>query len=85
LLLYALVSAAVCAVTYLVCSFVHLGKWATFFVDLAICLVVPNVLFLLVYGRTREMKETAALADRLTKGKLHKLLSPLEGDEKKEK
>ncbi len=56
-LLYFLVTILVCAVTYSICSMVITGGALGFAMKMAICLVVPNLLYLLVYSRTKQFHE----------------------------
>lgn len=71
LLLYTVVSIIACTVTYLICIVIPLqNDWAVFFVRLAICIIVPNILFFLVYFKRKEFKESLQLLNRVTKGKI---------------
>lgn len=71
LIFYTVVTVAVCALTYLICYFIPIqNEWATFFVRLAICIVVPNIIFFIVYSRKKEFKEALQLANRMTRGKI---------------
>lgn len=71
LIVYTIVTVAVCALTYLICYFIPIqNEWAVFFVRLAICIVVPNVIFFIIYSRRKEFKEALQLANRMTKGKI---------------
>ena len=71
LIFYTVVTVIVCALTYVICYFIPIqNEWAIFFVRLAICIVVPNVIFFIVYSRMQEFKEALQLANRITKGKI---------------
>lgn len=71
LLYYTLITIIACLLTYLICYFIPIqNDWATFFVRLAICIIVPNILFFIVYSRRREFKESLQLANKMTKGKV---------------
>lgn len=71
LIFYTVVTVAVCALTYLICYFIPIqNEWAIFFVRLAICIIVPNVIFFIIYSRKKEFKEALQLANRITKGKI---------------
>ncbi len=53
--LYSLVSAAVCAVTYVLCSFVSIeSPFVNFLVRAVISVVFPNICFIMFFGRTSE-------------------------------
>ena len=69
LLKYTLAAVTVAALTFFVCSFIHLGAWIDFFVRAGICLLLPNLLLFLLYRRTPAFGETLALADRMTHGR----------------
>lgn len=61
---------ASCLIVVLSISFVDLGKWASLIVDFAICVIVPNILYMIIYRKHNEYKESIKLADRITRGKL---------------
>lgn len=52
------------------CYFINFGKWTTLILRVVVCVVVPNVFFLIVYRKRKEFKESVIIADRMTKGKL---------------
>lgn len=54
---YTVVTVGVCAVTYFLCSFVNFGDIVNLILKGLICLIVPNIIFLLLYRRTVEFKE----------------------------
>ena len=68
---YIVISAAACIVSVIVCSQVNIGNWSTLIIRFFICLVIPNVIFLLVYYRIPEFKKSIELLDNMTKGNLH--------------
>lgn len=70
LLLYALTAVAGCAASYGICAQVPLEGWPLLIVRGVICCVVPNLLFLAVYGRTEEFRACLALANTITRGKI---------------
>ena len=69
LFFYVIISAVACVVSYFACSFNNLGKWTTLIAKLVICVIVPNVIFLVVYHKLPEFKESMLLVDKMTKGK----------------
>lgn len=82
LIFYTVISVAVCGVTYTICYFIPIGDaWAQFFIRLAICLIIPNLVFFLVYFKSKEFKETLQLANNITNGKIKFLKKLSEGDE----
>lgn len=52
------VTMVVAAATYWVCSYVQLGDWGTLLVRGAICIVVPNVLYIIAYSRYKFGRES---------------------------
>ncbi|MBQ3796786.1 MAG: polysaccharide biosynthesis protein [Butyrivibrio sp.] len=68
---YLCIVVVVLAFNTFICSFVNLGLWGTVIIRLAICIIVPNVLFYLIYRRTDEFKQSVILVDKMTKGRLH--------------
>jgi len=52
-LCYLIVTCVVCALTYLVCSFISLTGIVRLLVIAPICILLPNILLLLVYCRTK--------------------------------
>lgn len=69
--LYTGITIVVCIISVIICSFVNLNSWLTFIVRLCICAVLPNALYLIIYRRLPEFKESILLVDKMTKGKLH--------------
>ncbi|SDM05894.1 Membrane protein involved in the export of O-antigen and teichoic acid [Sarcina sp. DSM 11001] len=70
LAIYVVITIGVCFSTWFICNLVELGKWATFFVRLMICIILPNILFYVFYHKQAEFKEVVALLDRVTHNKL---------------
>ena len=70
LAIYIVITIGVCFSTWFICNLVELGKWATFFVRLMICIILPNILFYVFYHKQAEFKEVVALLDRVTHNKL---------------
>lgn len=52
------------------CYFVNIGKWGTLIVRFVICMIVPNIVFLIAYRKRSEFSESVLLADKMTRGKL---------------
>lgn len=71
------VSILVCVVSVFICNFINLGKWPTLIIRLVICIIVPNVMFCVIYHRTAEYKESLLLANAMTKGRLAGILRKL--------
>lgn len=71
LLFYSIMTILVCVITYLICYFIPLQNlWAIFFVRLAMCLVVPNLIYSIAYFRKKEFKEALGIINRIMKGKI---------------
>lgn len=77
LIVYTFVNAAVCAITYGVCRFVPesngAGDILWFVLKMAICVILPNLLFALVYFRTPEFKSVYLTVKRTLRSFLGKL------------
>lgn len=59
-----------CVLCYFVCSFISMSPWLTLIIRAVICCILPNVIYFLVYRKTKEFKESVRLVDNMTKGKL---------------
>lgn len=70
LLLYTLMAVLGCAAAYGICGQIPLRGWPALIVRGVICCVVPNLLFLAVYGRTEEFHACLVLVNTITKGKI---------------
>lgn len=74
---YTLVVFISCVVTYFICSRFSLGVIPTILVRGVICLIVPNLIYYLVFRRTKEFQQSLQLVDKMTKGKMNKVLVKL--------
>lgn len=63
-----------CVVTYFVCSRIVLALIPTLFVRGIICVVVPNVIYFLMYRKFEEYQQALVLADHMTNGRMKKEL-----------
>ena len=63
--LYALVTFAICLATFFVCSFINIVGISELIIKGGVCVVVPNVLYYLVYCKTSMFKEAAGFVKRL--------------------
>lgn len=77
---YTVIGLVVSSVTYVSTTMIRLSPWLDFFVKLAICLVLPNILLFIICFKDKEFIATLRLADRMVRGKLPfgKLASKLE-------
>lgn len=66
-----------CVVTYFICSRFILGGIPTILVRGVICLIVPNLIYYLVFKKTKEFQQSLQLVDKMTKGKMVGLLRRL--------
>lgn len=71
IVMYFLVTVIASAITYFLCSLINLSDFLTLIIRGIVCLIVPNILFFIVYFRSDEFKQCVILFNRLTKGKLH--------------
>lgn len=67
---YIVVVCLTCVITFGICSCLYLSDWLTLVVRLILCILIPNMIFFLVYRKREEFKEAVRLADAMTKGKL---------------
>lgn len=56
--------------TYWICSLIKLPDILLIIVRLAICFVIPNLIFLAAYHNMNEFKESVQLVNKMTKGKI---------------
>ena len=71
LLYYTVITACACGITYLICDLLAFSNdWVTLIVRLAICLIIPNIIFYISYRWCREYKGMLQLINKLTKGKI---------------
>lgn len=70
LLRYTLVTILSCIVCFYVCNLFHFLDWLTIAVRVVVCIVIPNAIYLIVYGNSEEFFSSIKLVDQMTKGKL---------------
>lgn len=66
-----------CLVTYFICSRFSIGLIPTILVRGVICLIVPNLIYYLVFRKAEEFRQSLQLVNKMTKGKLSKALVKL--------
>ena len=71
---YSFVVLISCVVTYFICSRFNMGLVSTILVRGVICIIVPNLIYYLTFRKTEEYRQTLQLADKMTKGKINKVL-----------
>ena len=67
---YVFISVVASIISVVVCDFINFGFWTTLIVRLIICLIVPNVMFLIVYSQKSEFKQSVLLVNKMLHGKL---------------
>ena len=67
---YVFVSACAGVVSVIVCNRINLGLWITLVVRLILCIIIPNAIFLAVYHRTDEFKQSVLLVNKMLRGKI---------------
>lgn len=68
---YVLISIIACITSVAICEFINFGLWMTLIIRLIVCLIVPNVIFLIVYVRKSEFKQSVQLVNKMLHGKLN--------------
>ncbi len=58
-------------ITYFICNCINLGRISTLIVRLVICLIIPNVIYILVANKRIEFYQSIEILDRMTRGKLN--------------
>ena len=71
-LIYALISAVVVTVTYLISELVTFGGIPGFIIKGVICVILPNIMFLLVYFKSEHFKNSRPLVEKVLKIKKEK-------------
>lgn len=66
-----------CVVAYFICSRFSIALIPTILVRGVICLIVPNLIYYLVFKNTEEFQQSLQLVDKMTKGKIKKVLIKL--------
>ena len=68
---YVIVTSLACVVTFVICNMFDLGNWGNLITRGLICLVIPNLLFFLVYRKSTEFDQALDLINTMTKGKIN--------------
>lgn len=71
---YCLVVLFSCVATYFICSRINIGLMPTILIRGAICIVVPNAIYFLVFRKTDEYNQALHLLNNMTKGKIDRVL-----------
>lgn len=73
LLWYSSVTLFSCGVTYCICLKICRRTIITFLVRILICIIIPNLIYIVAYRGRPEFKESLMLANKMTKGKMKRL------------
>ena len=65
--LYASVTLVICIITYFICSFIRVNGIIGLLIKVIICVIIPNVLYFLIYHRTRIFKDSIGIFKRKIK------------------
>lgn len=68
--LYSAIAIGVSGLCAVIGNMIHINDVADLILRLLMCVVVSNVLLLIIYSRTWEIRESIMLVDKMTKGKL---------------
>ena len=77
LLYYCFIILISCTITYFICTKVNAGLITTLVIRGAICVVLPNLIYLFVYYKRIEFTDSLLLVNKMTKGKLRSVLTKL--------
>ena len=62
---YAVVTIIVCFVTYEICNFVNVSGILGLIIYAVICVIIPNVLYLLAYFKSRYFKDAVRFEKKI--------------------
>lgn len=77
LLYYCFIILINCTITYFICTKVNAGLITTLVIRGAICVVLPNLIYLFAYYKRVEFTDSLLLVNKMTKGKLRSVLTKL--------
>lgn len=73
--LYFLVTIIVAGTTFVICSYVQLGLLTGFLAKIGICMVIPNILYLIIYNKTKIYNDSVGwLLDMLHLDKIKRVI-----------
>lgn len=70
LLQYVMITFITLVFTFMICNQIVLDGWMTIFARLIICLIVPNIIYVIIYHDKIEFTGTLKLINRMTRNKL---------------
>lgn len=71
LVTYSCATAAVCMVTFLICNLFELSGWPVLIIRGGISLIVPNVIFWILFHQKDEFAQSLLLLEKIVKGRIH--------------
>lgn len=77
LLYYCFIVFISCFATYYICTKINFGLMVTLVVRGVICIVIPNLIYLIAYRKRIEFIDSLLLVNKMTKGKLQGFLTKL--------
>ena len=77
LLYYCFIILISCTITYFICTKVNAGLITTLVIRGAICVILPNLIYLFAYYKKIEFTDSLLLVNKMTRGKLRGILTKL--------
>lgn len=66
-----------CIATYFICAKINLGLIMTLFIRGIVCVIIPNLFYLIAYKGKDEFNDSFVLVNKMTKGKLKRIFCKL--------
>ena len=57
---FVIIALVSCSLSWITCSYVKLGIWLSLFINAAISFIIPNIIFLSVYGKNKLFRESVS-------------------------
>lgn len=67
---YTITAVVSCVIVLLICNSINFGLITTILLRLVVCVMVPFVIYIVLFWRSSEFKQSISLLDNMTKGKL---------------
>lgn len=67
---YTITAVVSCVIVLLICNFIKFGLITTILLRLVVCVTIPFVIYIVLFWRSSEFKQSMLLLDNMTKGKL---------------
>lgn len=64
---YIIVTVLCCVISYVLCEIIHDSGMVPFLIKIVIAAIIPNILFILLFGKTEEFTSAAGLLKRILK------------------